>query len=533
MTTNQVLLTLAAVAISPLCSEAVAKKSQPQNVLFILVDDLGWNDLSFMGSDYYESPNLDRLAASGVVFTDAYASCPVSSPSRASIMSGQYTTRHGVTDWIGEAEGENWRKQNRHSKLLPATYVWAIDHDLTLMPELLKENGYTTFIAGKWHLGEEETDWPEYHGFDINKGGYKSGSPKGGYFAPYDNPRLEDGPDGENLSMRLANETVSFIENHVKTKKKEPFFAYLSFYAVHGSIQTTEETWRYFRDKAERMGIAEQGFEVDRTLPVRLHQDNPVYAGLIKQMDDAVGRVIDALDKMGLDENTLIVFTSDNGGVVSGDSFSSSLAPLRGGKGRQFEGGIRVPLIVKSPKATAMNGEKCSVPVYGIDYYPTIMEYAGVKVPESVSLDGVDINPLLNGESIADRSLFWHYPHYGNQGGEPSSIIRKGDWKLIYYHEDLRCELYNLAIDLSENEHLNIQYPDKVKELKAELLAWLDETNARMPVADPIYDPVAESKVKYNWATKTLQQKENERKKMLSPEYKPNATWWGSNVTVD
>lgn len=538
MTFNRpTLLAASAIALTTMAgvTELSAKSkasSKPQNVLFILVDDLGWNDLGFMGSEYYETPNIDKLAESGVVFTNAYAACQVSSPSRASIMSGQYTARHGITNWIGEKSGESWRSMNRNTKTLPADYVWQIDPDLTLMPELLKENGYTTFIAGKWHLGETEKDWPENNGFDINKGGYSSGSPMGGYYAPYKNPRLEDGADGENLTMRLANETSEFIKQHQKKNRKDPFFAYLSFYAVHGAIQTTEEYWRYFRDKAVEMGVAEVGFEVDRSLPLRQNQDNPVYAGLVKQMDDAVGAVLKTLEELKLDENTLVIFTSDNGGVVSGDSFSTSLKPLRGGKGYQFEGGIRVPLIVKNPNKSASAGTECATPVNGIDYYPTVMSYAGVEINDDIILDGVDISPLLDGEEIAERSLFWHYPHYGNQGGEPSTIIRKGDWKLIYYHEDLRCELYNLKNDISEMEHINIQYPEKVEELKAEVLAWIEESGAKIPVGDPQYNPVAEAKVKEGWRTKTLEQRENERQSMLSETYQPNADWWGSR-TID
>ena len=329
--TGRLILPLGLFAFS---SQLHARGGERPNVIFILADDYGWNDLSCMGSKYYETPNLDRLAKHGVKFTNAYAACQVSSPSRASIMTGKYTPRHGITDWIGEKSGEAWRTMERHNKLLPADYTWNLPAEEYTLAECLRDNGYTTFIAGKWHLGEKGS-WPEDHGFEINKGGWTNGSPKGGYFVPYQNPKLSDGPAGENLSMRLSNETVDFMREHKKRNKKKPFFAYLSFYAVHGPIQTTQENWNYFRNKAEKAGIKENGFVVDRTLPVRQTQDNPVYAGLIKQMDDAIGVVLDAVEEMGLDENTLIVFTSDNGGVTSGDAYSSSLLPLRGGKGRQ------------------------------------------------------------------------------------------------------------------------------------------------------------------------------------------------------
>ena len=505
-------------------------QTQPHNVLFILADDYGWNDLSCMGSKYYETPNLDRLAANGIKFTNAYATCQVSSPSRASILTGKYTTRHGITNWIGEKSGEEWRSMNRHSKLLPADYVHNPPDEEYTIAECLRDNGYDTFIAGKWHLGNEESS-PENHGFNINKGGWEAGSPRGGYFSPYNNPKLSDGAKGENLSMRLGKETIDFIRKHQKSNKKKPFFAYLSFYAVHGPIKSTQENWQYFRDKAERMGIKEHGFEIDRALPVRTTQDNPVYTGLIKQMDDAIGTVLDAVKEMGLDKNTLIIFTSDNGGVVSGDAYSTSLHPLRGGKGRQWEGGIRVPLLMSYPGCIA--GSTCNIPTIGTDFYPTILEYAGLPLEPQQHKDGISIFSILDNKKIEERTLYWHYPHYGNQGGEPSSIIRKGDWKLIYYYEDKHCELYNLGIDLSESEPLNIQYPDKVKELKTLLDAWLIETNAKVPVADPQYSPLKERQVKRNWHTNILQRQEKIRMDMLSPHWKPNKDWWGSMITID
>ena len=516
---------LMSVAIMAAASQAEAKKNEHPNVLFILADDYGWMDLGCMGSKYYETPNLDRLAERGVKFTNAYASCQVSSPSRASIMTGRYTPRHGITDWIGEKSGEDWRKMKRHSKLLPADYAWNLPAAEYTIAECLRDNGYTTFISGKWHLGDEGS-WPEDHGFMINKGGWTAGSPTGGYFSPYNNPKLDDGPQGENLSMRLGQETVDFMREHKKKHSKQPFFAYLSFYAVHGPLQTAEEKWSYFRDKAEQMGIAKKGFEVDRTMPTRIVQDNPVYAGVIKEMDDAIGLVLNELERLGLDDNTLVIFTSDNGGVTSGDSFSSSQLPLRGGKGRQWEGGIRVPMIVSYKGCDA--GSECHIPVIGTDFYPTILDYAGLPLQPEQHKDGISIMPILNDNAHPERSLFWHYPHYGNQGGEPSSIIRKGDWKLIYYYESSHSELYNLSIDLGESEPLNAQYPEKVEELEKELMEWLDEVDARRPVVDPLYDPKKEAMVKKEWRTKKLLQEEKRRMNLLQKDWKPNADWWGS-----
>ncbi|MEA3461561.1 MAG: sulfatase, partial [Bacteroidota bacterium] len=323
------------------CSSNKTKESRP-NVLFILADDFGNHDLGVTGSTYYETPNMDRIAREGMIFTNGYATCQVCSPSRASIMSGRFPARHGITDWIGAPEGEAWRRAGRHTKLLPPEYVHALPHVYTTLPEAMKEAGYLTFFAGKWHLGTKGS-WPEDHGFDINKGGWDVGSPRGGYFAPWENPNLESGPDGENLSMRLANETVNFIRENKDTS----FFAFLSFYAVHGPIQTTQDKWEKYRQKAEEQGIEESGFEMGHFLPIRQVQDNPVYAGLVEAMDDAVGEVLKALDEMGLADNTIVVFTSDNGGVAAGDAFATSNLPLRAGKGYQFEGGIREPYFIK------------------------------------------------------------------------------------------------------------------------------------------------------------------------------------------
>lgn len=518
-------------AASPLQAKVEKASRSVSNVLFIIADDFGWKDVSYMGSKYYETPNLDRLAKQSVIFTDGYAACPVSSPSRASALTGQYTPRHGVTDWIGALTGQAWKDAKQNTKVLPPSYAMNLPQSELTLPEYLREFGFATFMAGKWHLGEEGS-WPEDHGFEINKGGWTYGNPRGGYFSPYNNPKLKDGKDGENLSMRLAHETVRFMKDNKKHHPKRPFFAYLSFYAVHGPIQTSLENWKYFRDKAIKMGVKDHGFEFDRILPARVTQDNPVYAGLIKQMDDAIGVVLDEMKKMGLDDNTMVVFTSDNGGVVSGDAFSTSLAPLRGGKGKQWEGGIRVPFLINYPGNKQAN-TRCDVPVNGVDIYPTILDYLQLPTPSEQVLDGVSLMPLLHGEDIAERSLFWHYPHYGNQGGEPVSIIRRDDWKLIYYYEDKHYELYNLKTDIGETQPLNTAYPEVMSKMKTLLTAWLIDIKAKGTTPNYDYNPLRDQQKKLRWKTVGMERKEKQRLDMLKEDWKPNKDWWGSQLTND
>ncbi len=504
-----------------LCSCVQRESLKQPNILFILADDLGYHDLSITGSDYYETPNIDRIALEGMEFTNGYATCQVCSPSRASIMSGKFPARHGITDWIGARTGEEWRKAGRFNRLLPPEYEHQLPHRYVTLPEALKEAGYKTFFAGKWHLGREGS-WPEDHGFDINKGGYHAGSPQGGYFSPWTNPNLENHEAGENLSMRLAKETVQFMRDH----KDSVFFAYLSFYAVHGPIQTTEEKWSKYRQKAADMGIAETGFEMGHFLPIRQIQDNPIYGGLVEAMDDAVGLVLDALQELGLEENTIVIFTSDNGGVAAGDNFSTSNLPLRAGKGYQFEGGIREPFFIKVPWMEG--GRKNHEPVTGTDFYPTLLELAGLDLKPEEHQDGVSLVPLLRGESIAERPLIWHYPHYGNQGGEPSSIIRLGKWKLIHYYEDGRDELFDLGIDLSEENNLSGQNPDKVEELKNELFDYLDGVGARYPRADPEYSEQLEQQHLDKIRNELWPRLEAQRLLYLSEDFDPGNKWWGS-----
>lgn len=510
--------------LSGLASASAQPSSSPNrpNVLLILVDDFGAMDLSVEGSTFYETPHIDGLARSGMRFTRGYASCQVCSPSRASLLLGKSPARHGITDWIGAKTGQDFAKQ-RHTKLLASDYEPQLPSAETTLAEAFRQAGYATFFAGKWHLGSKGS-WPEDHGFDINKGGWDVGSPMGGYFAPWKNPNLPSGPDGEQLDERLAEETVHFIENH----RGKPFLAYLSFYAVHGPIQTTQPLWKKYRDKASAQPTPAERFKIDRTLPVRQVQDNPVYAGLIEIMDGAVGRVLQRLEELGLAGNTIVCLTGDNGAVSSGDSFSSSALPLRGGKGRQWEGGFRVPFYLRAPGVT-QPGSTCSVPVIHTDVYPTLLDLAGLPARPEQHADGVSLVPLLKGGQLPGRPLFWHYPHYGNQGGEPSSVIQEDGWKLIHYWEDNRNELYHLTADPGEQRDVAGQEAGRAGALWNKLQAWLNATGARIPTPNPAYQET--------WAAEGQRAAEALKSKLevshaafLNPDWEPDPSWWKSLV---
>lgn len=526
----QSLIKLAAVLVLFIsCTNGQEQPEAPEkpNVLFIIADDYGYHDLSSRGSDYYETPHLDRLAGQSMVFTNGYTAGRVCSPARASIMSGKSPARHGITDWIGAKTGTDWREQGRHSKLLPPDYVDHLPHEYEILPEAMKAEGYQTFFAGKWHLGGEGS-YPEDHGFDINQGGFEAGGPyTGGYFSPFDNPKMKDHPEEKGMSLpeKLAKETSRFIKQHKDTS----FFAFLSFYAVHAPIQTTQRNWKKYRDKADSLGIAERGFEMDYFLPLRQVQDNPVYAGLVEHMDEAVGSVMETLRAEGLDDNTIVIFTSDHGGVAAGDDYATSNRPLRGGKGYQYEGGLRVPYVINVPWLNH-EGTENHTPVTGTDFYPTILDLVGADLQPDQHPDGLSLVPLLNGETIAERPLIWHYPHYGNQGGRPSSAIREGKWKLIRYHADSSEVLYNLEEDLEERVDQQDEHPEVAGELGSKLSDYLSETNARFPRKDPQYDPDKEAAYLKKIEQELLPRLEKRRLEFLSPDYNPGNNWWGSQL---
>ncbi|QOV91588.1 sulfatase [Humisphaera borealis] len=473
-----VLLALLLAASSPGVAVAAAKP----NIVVFLVDDLGQRDIGCYGSTFYETPNLDKLAKQGALFTDAYAACPVCSPSRASLMTGKYPQRTGITDYIGAPmTPQAWK---RNTKLLPAPYSDRLAHEEVTIAEALKAGGYATFFAGKWHMGPQGF-WPEDQGFDINKGGVDKGGPYGGkkYFSPYDNPRLPDGPPGEHLPDRLATETAKFIADN----KDKPFLAYLSFYDVHTPLMARPDLEKKYEEKRKRLGLeAKWGREGDRD--VRLVQEHAVYAAMVDAMDQAVGKVLAKLDELKLADNTIVLFTSDNGGLSTSEGWPTSNLPLRGGKGWLYEGGIREPLLIRWPGVVKPETVVQDA-VSGIDYFPTFLEAAGLPMPAGHPADGVSLLPLLkDGKKLADRPLYWHYPHYGNQGGAPGTAVRQGDWKLIHWFEDDKWELFNLATDLGETKDLASANPDKVAALKAEMARLHKATGSLDPIVNPAFD---------------------------------------------
>ena len=515
---------LSFLAAAALAAPGAAQEPTRPNFLFILVDDLGRQDLSCEGSAFYETPNIDRIAHSAMRFSNGYSTCQVCSPSRASIQTGKYPARVGITDYIGwtrNNQPENWR---RNTKLLPAEYVMQLPLEEVTVAEALKESGYTTFFAGKWHLGHDGHS-PSEQGYDVNKGGHIAGTPPGGYFPPYRNPVLEDGPQGEELPVRLGRETAEFIAAH----KDRPFFAMLAFYSVHAPIQCSEARWKKYRAKAERLGLTDRDaprFFLDRTQEVRQVQDHPVYAGMMEAMDEGVGHALRALEENGLLENTVVIFTSDNGGVSSGDGYATSCLPLRGGKGRQWEGGIRQPYYIAWPGVT--DGARTDTPATGADFYPTILEIAGLDLRPDQHVDGVSLVPVLRGGTLPERSLFWHYPHYGNQGGEPSAIHRKDGWKLIWYFEDDRTELYRIERDLGEQRDVAAEHPELVATMLAELRAWQDSVDAKFPAPNPRWNPEARAAGLERLRTQGMPRREAQHAAFLAPDFEPRGGWWGA-----
>lgn len=450
----------AALAISAVTAVA-AHAAKPMNVVVILADDLGWTDLACFGSKLNDTPNIDKLARDGMKFTQAYSACTVCSPTRAALMTGKYPARLHVTDWIPGMPPEN-------PKLLVPDWTKYLALEEKTIADDYRAAGYGTASIGKWHLGGEEY-YPEKHGFDMNLGGTDQPNTKS-YFAPYKIPTLPEGPDGEYITDRLGAEAVKYIEQH----KDKPFFLYLPHFAVHLPVQGKQAMVKKYRAK-----IAENS---------SLLQTNAGYAAMTESLDDAVGAVRRKLEELKLADNTVVIFASDNGGRIP----TTSNAPLRGGKGSCYEGGTRVPLIVYWPGVTKP-GSASDTPVITMDLLPTLMEITGQKALGSTGMDGVSLVPVLKGDGKLKRDeIFWHYPHYQHyqlSGTTPYSAIRKGDYKLIEYHDDMRVELYDLVKDVSEAHNLATEMPDKTKELRDRLHAWRREVGAQMPTKNPNYDP--------------------------------------------
>jgi arylsulfatase A-like enzyme len=467
--------------------QAASPPTQP-NIVFFFADDLGYSDLGAYGSAFHETPHIDQLAREGLQFTDAYAACQVCSPTRASLMTGQWPQRFGITDFISPQGGnlpENW---TRNTILLPARNEDRLPLDAPTIAKALQKVGYATFFAGKWHLGPEGW-WPENQGFDHNLGGHERGGPYGGnrYFSPYGNPRLTDGPPGEHLPDRLATETAAFIE----ANRDRPFFAFLSFYSVHTPLMARDDLRRKYEEKRRQLRL-ETRWGREHTRDVRLVQDHAVYAAMVEAMDLAVGKVLAQLDRLDLRQNTLVIFTSDNGGLSTSEGWPTSNLPLRAGKGWIYEGGIRVPLLARWP-AVIRPGTATTTPVSSPDFYPTFLEIAGAQPAPDQVLDGLSLLPLFQGGTLPERPLFWYYPHYGNQGGAPSAAIRRGAWKLVEWFEDQRIELFDLPGDVGEENDLFRLHPDRADALQAELRAWQQMVGARFPTPNPSYDPTRPS----------------------------------------
>jgi len=443
----------AALLLALAAADAGAVDPNP-NVIVVLVDDMGWKDLSCQGSEFYETPQIDRLAASGMRFTTAYSACTVCSPTRAAMMTGQYPARLHLTDWIAG-------HHRPHAKLQPPDWTKHLPLEVVTVAERLKAKGYATASIGKWHLGGNEHS-PEDQGFDVNLGGTAKGQPPS-YFSPYRISTLSDGPEGEYLTDREAAEAVAFIESH----RDRPFFLYLPHHGVHTPLQAKPEVAAGYA--AKRPGI-----------PAKL----ATYAAMVESVDDAMGKILDTLDRLGIRDRTAIFFTSDNGGQAS----ITDMLPLRAGKGSAYEGGIRVPFIVSWPEVTKP-GSTSDVPVITPDIPATILDLTRAGIEPGQPIDGRSLAPLLRGDTLARETLHWHYPHYHPGGATPHSAIRAGNWRLVHFYEDDRDELYDLAADPGETTDVATERPEKAADLRRRLDTWLAAVGGQLPTPNPDVDP--------------------------------------------
>jgi arylsulfatase A-like enzyme len=490
-----ILTLLTALLLAPIAALQAAepKPANKPNVIVILSDDLGWADLSCYGSTFHESPNLDKLAAQGMRFTQAYSSSPYCSPSRAAIMTGRHPARLKITDFIPS--------NSKSGKFLPAQMKMELPLEEVTIAEVLKNAGYATWSVGKWHLGDRGF-FPEDQGFQVNIAGNHIAMVKS-YFWPYgdadgdkESTRKEIGPvpglrvgghEGEHLCDRLTSEAIKLIEQR---KPEQPFFLYLPFYDVHTPNMGKPDLVKKYEAKATELGLpsvaqapkSSEGNPARGDTPRKLsdRQVNPIYAAMIENMDTNIGRLMAKLAELGIDDNTLIIFTSDNGG---GEVTSNH--PMRGGKGWLYEGGVREPWIVKWPGVTKP-GSTCDMPIIHTDIFPTVLEAAGLPQRPELHKDGVSFTSLLKSETKpVHDALFWHFPHYGSLGSGPCSSVRVGDWKLIEWLEDKGVELFNLATDLPEKKDVAAQHPEIVRQLRERVQAWRKETSANMPRPKP------------------------------------------------
>ena len=450
-------------------------KPRRLNIVIILADDLGWKDLGCYGSEFYETPHLDRLAHEGMRFTDAYASACVCSPTRASLLTGKSPARLHLTDWLPG------RPDSSLQKLHAPKVETCLASEQPTLAEALQKEGYATASVGKWHLGQAPENGPEHHGFDFQIAGSGRGNPAS-YFSPYQLPHLRDGPAGEYLTDRLTEEALHFVEQN----KERPFFLYLPFYAVHTPLQAKQALEEKYKEKAATFSKGKKkDFLPDLGREVRQVQNHPTYGAMVENMDENVGRLLEKIKTLGLDKNTVVIFTSDNGGLSTAEGSPTSNVPLRAGKGWPYEGGVRVPLIVRWPGVTK-EGSIGHEPVISTDLFFTILAGLGFGTDRSEGLDGVNLLPALRGGRIPERPLFWHYPHYSNQGGAPYGAVRLGEWKLIEWYEDMRLELYDLKLDQGEKNNLASQQPEKMASLVTLLHDWRQRVDAQMPTDNPL-----------------------------------------------
>ena len=464
---NQIIKKLSFLLLLMLLSSCNKQSLDKPNIILIVADDLGWSDLSYMGSEYYETPNIDKLSKSGMTFYNGYASSANCAPSRATMLSGKYHTEHGIYTVRNSDRGSR-----KTRKIIPIETKTTLDLDFFVIPEMLKEMGYTNGHFGKWHLGDVGFH-PEQSGFDVNIGGNRHGGP-GGYFAPYPNPELENEPKGEYLTDRIGDEVVKFIDQN----KENNFFAYVPFFSVHTPIQSKPDYQKKYSNKESNE-----------------YHNRPDYAGMIQSLDENIGKILDKIDTLNLSENTLIIFTSDNGGIRA----ISNQYPLRAGKGSYYEGGIKVPMIFSwkgKIEAETDSYERIS----NLDFYPTIKNLVGYK--ESIDLDGEDLTPIFKGEKLKKRELYFHFPIYLepyrvqlDSGTDPlfrtrpGTVIIKDNWKLHHYYEENKFELYNLEKDISESKNLVEINKEKKTELLMDLNNWRKAKNAPIPSKlNPYYD---------------------------------------------